>query len=259
MNKYFGDITLLTTHYNRSHSLERLLGTFENEQIRFNEIVISDDGSRPEHLKRLKELEEKYKLRIIYSDKNRGLANNLNKGQAVIGTPYTLYVQEDFVPTEKFAQSLNDGWSLIKENPDIDLVRFYAYKKYPYRKPLKNGFSEMEFHFWRPNFWQFYCYSDHPHLRRSNFTEKFGQYREGINSDKAEYLMMISFLKKKGKAIIHEDYQGIFDQKNDSQEPSQVGRKRFKKYIQLTDFFLIRIIRTVYRNLKFRFDYLRPL
>jgi len=252
---FFEEITLLITHYNRSSSLERLLESFKDNHVRFNEIIVSDDSSKPEHLARLEQLKKNFGFQLIKADKNSGLANNINKGQRAVHSPYTLYIQEDFVPTEQFCQRLSDGLTLMKENAQIDMVRFYAYHKHPYLKPIQNGFSEMEFHVWRPNFWQFWCYSDHPHLRKSDFLEKFGDYREGISSDKAEFKMAISFLQKKGKAVIHDDYQGIFIQENSSSEPSQVARKKFRKYIQLTDSFLIKFVRTLYRNIKFRADY----
>lgn len=255
-SRSFNEITLLITHYNRSISLERLLQSFNDRQIRFNEIVVSDDGSKSEHLKNLELLKNKYGIRLVLAEKNKGLANNINKGQQAIKTPFTLYVQEDFIPTERFSKSLSDGLECIKEDPEIDLVRFYAYRKHPYLKPLKHDFSEMEFHFWRPNAMQFNCYSDHPHLRRSSFPEKFGNYKEGIKSDRAEFKMAMSFVQHKGKAIIHNDYRDIFIQENSSAEPSQVARKKLKRQIQLSDSFLIKIARTVYRNVKFRMEYL---
>jgi glycosyltransferase involved in cell wall biosynthesis len=252
----FEDVALLITHYNRSSSLERLLKSFEDRHIRFNEIIVSDDGSNPEHLNQLDRLKEDFGFQLIQADKNRGLANNINKGQRAVHSPYTLYIQEDFIPNEQFRQHLINGLELIKEDLQIDLVRFYAHHKHPYLKPLPNGFSEMEFNFWRPGFWQFWCYSDNPHLRRSDFLQKFGNFREGISSDKAEFQMAISFLQKKGKAIIHEDFRNIFIHQNNLQEPSQVARKEFRKYLQLTDFFLIKMVRTGYRNIKFRTVYL---
>ena len=255
-HKKFDEISLLITHYNRSLSLERLLNNFKDKHIYFNEIVVSDDCSRSEHLNHLEQLKDLFGFKLVLAEKNKGLANNINKGQRAVNSPYTLYIQEDFVPTELFYKSLIDGFSLIKEDPQIDLIRFYAYHKHPYLKPIKNNFAEMKFHFWRCNFWQFYCYSDHPHLRRSNFPEKFGDYQEGIFSDRAEFKMVISFLQKKGIALIHDDYQNLLTQENSALEPSQVSRKRFRERLQLTDFFLIKFIRTIYRNIKFRIDYL---
>jgi glycosyltransferase involved in cell wall biosynthesis len=255
-SNYFPEISLLVTHYNRSKSLERLLHEFEEKQILFNEIIVSDDGSKTEHIEYLKTLSNKYGIRLVLAEKNKGLANNINKGQRAVKTPFTLYVQEDFVPTDRFYQSLVDGFKFIKEDPEIDLVRFYAYRKFPYLKPLKNHFSEMEFHFWRPNAYQFNCYSDHPHLRRSSFPEKFGDYTEGIKSDRAEFKMAISFVQHKGKAIIHDDFRTIFNQENSAAEPSQVARKKLKKQVQLSDSFFLKIARGMYRNIKFRMEYI---
>jgi glycosyltransferase involved in cell wall biosynthesis len=255
-SKHYDEITLLITHYNRSLSLERLLKSFKEKHISFNEILVSDDSSKSEHLMNLKLFEERYGIRLLLTEKNKGLANNINKGQRSVKSPYTLYIQEDFIPTDRFYQSLSDGLSLIQEYPEIDLVRFYAYRKYPYLMPLKNGFSWMQFHFWYPNAYQFNCYSDHPHLRRSNFLDKFGDYKEGIKSDRAEFRMVISFLRHKGKAIIHKDYRELLLQENSAREPSQVRRMKLKQQYQLSGFFLIKMVRSIYRNIKFRIEYL---
>ncbi|MGV8090343.1 MAG: glycosyltransferase [Mangrovibacterium sp.] len=252
---FFKEIALLITHYNRSLSLERLLKSFEEKHFCFNEVIVSDDGSKSEHLNRLNQLKDKFGFKLICTDKNRGLGNNINKGQLAVQSPYTLYVQEDFIPTDQFYNCFINGLALIKEYPEVDLVRFYAYRQHPYLKPVKNGFSEMEFHFWRPNYWQFYCYSDHPHLRKSTFLDKFGMYAEGLHVERTEFKMCIKFLQKRGKALIHDDYRELFIQKNSAQEPGEY-RKSFRKYRQSSNFFLVKIIRTVYRHIKFRLEYL---
>src|SRR5581483_2813921 len=94
----FPGVTLLITVYNRSRSLERLLAAFKQLHCRFDDIVVSDDGSSPEHISRIKALQSVYPFRLITAPKNGGLGQNINKGQDAISTPYTLYVQEDFVP-----------------------------------------------------------------------------------------------------------------------------------------------------------------
>ncbi|MBK6345580.1 MAG: glycosyltransferase [Bacteroidales bacterium] len=255
-SKHFGEITLLITHYNRSLSLERLLKSFEELKISFHEIVVSDDGSKPEHISNLMLFKERYGITPVLTEKNKGLANNINKGQRAVKSPFTLYVQEDFTPTPVFSQRLSDGLSLIKGDEGVDLVRFYAYRKYPFLKPVMHGFSEMQFRFWMPDAYQFNCYSDHPHLRRSSFTEKFGEFKEGIKSDRAEFMMVIAFLQKKGRALIHNDYREIFIQENSAEEPSQVKRKKLRVQFQASENFLIKIIRSFYRNVKFRYEYL---
>ncbi|GAA4911816.1 glycosyltransferase family 2 protein [Mucilaginibacter defluvii] len=246
----FNTITLLVTHYNRSQSLQRLLQAFANQNINFGDIVVSDDGSRPEHLDRLRELAVTYNFRLITTPKNRGLGNNINKGQDAVTTPYTLYVQEDFDPFPGYAEHLQDALDLLNERPELDMARFYAYFKYPYLKPLRKGFSEMMFSVWKPGYRKFHVYSDHPHLRRTSFFSKFGRYAEGIKGDRTEFLMAMSFLKNKGKAIFYEDYKGLFDQVNPADEPSTMTRSDFR---QSTNPF-VAFARMIYRNIKHNYD-----
>ena len=250
--QHFSDVSLLVTHYNRSRSLERLLQSFKNLHISFGGIVVSDDGSKPEHLDYLKSLQNSLNFQLVTTEKNKGLGNNINKGQDAVITPYTLYVQEDFDPTPAFPEHFADGLAIINERKDVDMIRFYAYTKYPYLKPLGKGFSEMLFTVWKPGYKKFYTYSDHPHIRRSNFFQKFGRYTEGQKVEKTEYLMMMSFLRKKGKGVIYENIHNLFEQKNSSAEPSTVRRNFWRE----SNGFVFAGMRHLYRHLKFNFDYL---
>lgn len=249
--QHFKGITLLITHYNRSSSLERLLKTFQTLGCSFEDIVVSDDGSRKEHLDYIQTIQPVYNFRLITTPVNKGLGNNINKGQDAVKTPYTLYVQEDFVPLPQFTTSFPTAVSLLEQRNDIDLVRFYAYFKYPYLKPIKEGFSEMIFKPWYTGYKKFYYYSDHPHLRRSNFFEKFGRYPEGLKVEATEYKMMMSVLKHKGRALYYDDYTGLFDQLNSSAEPSTVKRNFWRE----SGNPLITLARHTYRYLRFNADY----
>lgn len=249
---HFPDVTLLVTHYNRSSSLERLLRSFHSIQCSFGDIVVSDDGSRHEHLNRLQVLQQQLGFRLITTPVNKGLGNNINKGQDAVITPYTLYVQEDFEPAQDFAIHFTDALEIMNENPDMDIARFYGYFKYPYLKPIRNGFSEMIFRLTLPGYKKFYCYSDHPHLRRSNFFRKFGRYTEGVKGDITEYRMMMSFLQHKGKAIYYDEFQSLFFQKNSSEEPSTMKRNMLRE----SQNPFIHIARELYRHLKLNTDYL---
>ncbi|QRR03990.1 glycosyltransferase family 2 protein [Dyadobacter sandarakinus] len=224
----FPDTTLLITHYNRSESLERLLASFEKLQCRFGDIVVSDDGSKPEHQDKLQSLKDRFGFRLVTTPVNRGLGNNINKGQDAVQTEYTLYVQEDFEPADIFPAHFKDALSFMREDPKWDIVRFYAYFTYPTLKPFRKGFSEMVYSFWDWNHLKFYYYSDHPHLRRSSFLDKFGRYPEGIKGDLTEYRMAISFLQKKGRGLFFDDFTKLFYQKNSSDEPSTMERANWK-------------------------------
>jgi len=247
---FFDDVTLLVTHYNRSKSLERLLQSFKNLNCLFEDIVVSDDGSKPEHLNYITELQNSYAFRLILTPVNKGLGNNINKGQDAVKTKYTLYVQEDFEPAADFALHFIDAVNIMQEKPGLDMIRFYAYFKYPYLKPYRNGFSEMQFKWWLPGYKKFYYYSDHPHLRKSNFFEKFGRYPEGVKGDVTEYRMMMSFIKEKGKAMFYEDYKGLFFQKNSSDEPSTMKRNFWRENNNI----FVHLLRETYRHFKFNYD-----
>jgi glycosyltransferase involved in cell wall biosynthesis len=143
---HFNETCLLVTHYNRSLSLERLLNTFKNLNCSFGEIVVSDDGSKSEHLQKLRQLQKDFLFHLITTPVNKGLGNNINKGQETVTVPFTLYVQEDFEPSPLFPLHLADAITLMKEHPDLDIIKFYAYFKYPYTRPFGKGFSEMVFH-----------------------------------------------------------------------------------------------------------------
>jgi glycosyltransferase involved in cell wall biosynthesis len=251
-NKFI-DTSLLITHYNRSQSLERLLEKIKLLELEFSEIVVSDDCSNEIHLNHLETLSKAYHFKLVKAEKNSGLAKNLNKGQKAITTPYTLYIQEDFVPTEKFPEKLSVALRLMNEDPELDITRFYAYFNYPNLKPRSEGFSEMIFNKFTTDYKKFYSYSDHPHLRRHTFREKFGPYIEGIKSDRAEYRMMFSFLRKNGKGLFYNNFNELFEQINDSAEPSTIKRN----FLRENNSGFMTITRNLYRLIRFNFDYFK--
>ncbi len=244
---FFKDVSLLVTHYNRSLSLERLLKAFSDLNCSFEDIVVSDDGSKAIHIERLLALQRTYPFRLITTEKNKGLGNNINKGQDAVQTLYTLYVQEDFEPTNTFPEHFSDACNIIQERPELDIIKFYAYFRYPYTQPFGRGFSEMVFHSapWYMNHLKFYFYSDHPHLRHSNFFEKFGRYEEGQSGDFTEYSMSLSFIHHKAKGLFYDDFTSLFLQKNSPDEPSTMGRSDWKQssnpFVRLLRFFYLKI------------------
>lgn len=248
----FNDITLLITHYNRSHSLEKLLKSFLSFDVSFAEIVVSDDGSKIEHLNHLNVLQQQFNFTLVTTPTNKGLGNNINKGQDAVKTKYTLYIQEDFVPKFKLIEKLKTANQFLEEDAELDFVRFYAYTRFPSLKPFRDGFSLMEFNHYK--FWEtvrkFYVYSDHPHLRRSTFLQKFGRYTEWTKPDRTEYNMMMQVLSVGAKAYFYEDYKALIDQENSETEPSTVKRNFWRE----NQNFVIVLNRHIYRFLRFNFE-----
>lgn len=244
---YFPGVTLLITHYNRSSSLERLLTRFRNLGCRFDDIVVSDDGSKPEHQEKLKALQHVFNFRLITAAKNGGFAANMNKGQDAVKTPYTLYVQEDFEVKDAFPPHLQDALQFMNEDKSMDYVRFWSFYRYPTLRPFGKGFSLTKYSPWNLNHRKFFMYSDNPHLRRSNFLEKFGRYQEDIDGNISEYRMSISFIQKKGKGLFYNDYEALFEHKNSTDEPSSFKRSKWRQ----SENPLSRFIRWLYLKYKF--------
>ena len=247
MAYYLPSVALLITHYNRSQSLARLLSNFKQLDVQFGQVVVSDDGSDSFHLNSILALQEHYNFELVTTKTNKGLGNNINKGQDKITKLFTLYVQEDFVPKEKFLTVFPVALQFMENDKDLDIIRFYAYFKYPKLQYFKMGFSRMIYSPWNFNHLKFYFYSDHPHLRRSNFFEKFGRYKENCNPNKSEFSMVLSFIKNHASGLFFDDFTTLFDQVNSSAEPSTINGPNWRTKANLP----IKILRRVY--LPFRF------
>lgn len=246
----FPQVSLLITHYKRSKSLENLLKAFKDLNCEFGEIIVSDDCSPEPHLNYIKDVLLKiYNFKFISAPVNKGLGNNINKGQDAVTKPFTLYIQEDFEPQLQFPQVLQTALDIIKKDDFFDIIKFYAYFPYPYTKPYGYGFSETIFRYklWYANHLKFYFYSDHPHLRHSNFFEKFGRYSENIHSDKTELLMSLSFILNNARGLIYDEFGSLFIQKNSLDEPSTIPRANWKQSKNT----IILFIRYIYLRFKF--------
>jgi glycosyltransferase involved in cell wall biosynthesis len=220
------DVTLLITHYNRPASLERLLEALRALDCQFAEVIVSDDGSNAESQARLDQLRETHGFTLLRTERNRGLGNNINKGQDAVKTPLVLYVQEDFSPTELFPKRLASAVAMMNERPDLDVVRLFYLVKYPRLEPYRDSFSTMRFDWSSPTSKKFFVYSDTPHLRRKTFFQRFGRYAEGIPAIKTEKAMVMSFLQAGGKAVIVNE-SDAFHHENSSSEPSTQDYSKF--------------------------------
>jgi GT2 family glycosyltransferase len=193
---HFPDITLMITHYNRSNSLERLLRSFKNLKCTFGDIVVSDDASKPEHLEKVKLLSNEFSFRLVAATKNEGLGNNINKGQKAVKTGYTLYIQEDFIPTLHLAVHLKDALDIMNENKKWDYIRFYSYWPYPYLKEYKKVFFEMFYKPWYLNTRKFYCYTDHPMSEEATFSISLENMKKVKELTKPNIICALFYTKK---------------------------------------------------------------
>lgn len=238
----FPETTLLITHYNRSFSLERLLNSFQALNCHFGQVVVSDDGSKAEHVQKVLDLQAKYAFELVPADVNAGLGHNINKGQDAVTGEYTLYVQEDFDPTPLFPEKMEEALTFLRSDPALDMVRFYAYFDFPIKVPYRRGFSELHFNWHHPSHLKFYAYSDHPHLRRSSFLTKFGRYLEGEIGDRTEFSTALRFIRRGGRALFFDQYTSLFLHLNSSHEPSTMGRSSWKE----SDHWSVEFSRSIY-------------
>lgn len=246
----FDNVSLLITNYNRSESLEKLLIAFHNIGCGFGETIVSDDGSKPHHIEKLNELKKKYGFELVTASKNMGLGNNINKGQDKVTKAYTVYIQEDFTPSKEFPEKFSEGLKTMEQDKTIDSVRFYSYLEYPYVKPYSDDFDLLDISPFGWDYRKIYAYSDHPHLRRSSFLDKFGRYPEGLKVEKTEYKMCISFFQNHGKGLIYKDFYNLLTQENSESEPSTVDRVNWRNKKN----FFIDLTRYIFRQIKYNYD-----
>lgn len=246
LNQNISEVTLLITHFNRSESLRRLLKEIQAYNALFHEVIVSDGGSNEIHIKNVHQLHDEFNFTLLTSETNKGLGNTINQGQDAVKTPYILYVQEDFIPKVAFRNALVDGLEIIKNEPQWDIVRFYSFPwaPFPYLKAYKKGFSEMKFSLWPWYFShiKFYVYSDHPHLKRRSFQDKFGRYIESPKGDVTEMGMCRAFLKKNGRGLYFNNYKDLFEHNNDHEpglfRPEKLKTKKYSDIAPLYWFYL---------------------
>ena len=249
MKHVFDNVTLLITNYNRSLSLENLLKTFQKIDCYFGAVIVTDDGSPSNHVDHIKKLQQTIPFQLLTSPQNRGAGYNMNKGQRAVKTPYTLFIEDDFEPGAQFPVILREALDQLENQSDLDIVRFYAYFQYPYLKPFSANFSEMVFSPLATNYRKVHYYSDHPHLRRSSFLDKFGMFDETTPPDQTEYRMCISFLQNKGKGLFYNDYNSLFFH-NNSLEGSTIQRSRWRNNTGPA----LKVVQSIYRQIKHNYD-----
>ena len=184
------DVSVLFITYNRSDLLEIALRSIR-ERMDFGnfrvEFIVSDDASDPAHLSRVRSLPfDKH----VLSAKNRGLGNNCNKGIANCSGEYILQIQDDF----EFVGArtlLFTALKIMQIDRDVGIIQLLNETPgLPHEvRSLEDGTQYMVFEndgiakLWdtgaRP-------YSDRPHLKRRQFCNDVGPYREGMRLDVME-------------------------------------------------------------------------
>jgi glycosyltransferase involved in cell wall biosynthesis len=184
------DVSILFITYNRSDLLEIAFRSIR-ERMDFGdlrvELVVSDDASDPAHLSRVRSLPfDTYLL----SETNQGLGANTNKGIAGTQGRYILQIQDDFEFVGDRAL-LFAALQVIQEDPDVGIVQLtnetpdvphetrFLVDGTRYLVFENDGIPQLQDSGARP-------YSDRPHLKRRQFYEDVGPYKEGLRLDVME-------------------------------------------------------------------------
>lgn len=179
------DVSVLFITYNRSDLLEIAFQSIR-EQMDFGslrvEYVVSDDATdAPNHLKILSMPFDKF----VIAERNMGLGNNQNKGIAATSGRYILQIQDDLEFIGDKALVLT-ALEILESDHDIGIIQLINQTpSVPHEvRYLENGTRYLVFENDRiPQIRDSGArpYSDQPHLKRRQFCEDIGPYKEGIH------------------------------------------------------------------------------
>ena len=184
------DVSVLFITYNRSDLLAIAVAALRERLSTGNlqvEYIASDDASTTEHLAQIRAL---LFDKIVFSDRNRGLGNNCNKGIAAARGRYILQVQDDckFVGSEA---DLQTALRILDADCDVGVLQLTPQTPWlshetrrladgiEYDVYENDGDPELRASGVRP-------YSDQPHLKRREFCLEIGPYAEGVPMTRME-------------------------------------------------------------------------
>lgn len=197
-------LSILITHYNRSDELLECINEINEIDFGYSyEVVVSDDGSLENHVQNIKTFPIDV---LVLSDKNLGLAANLNKGIKACSGKYIIYCQEDFFIKKSLKKILPDCFDLL-DSKKIDMVRFTANYSFPKLMELSNYVNiipKFSFQNFKVNAFQ---YSDHPFITTQSFYNEYGYYLENTSGPYGETEFAIRIFKSKAKIGITKEKQ----------------------------------------------------
>ena len=190
-------ISVILASYNRSDYLKRSLDAFWSCCTYPNlELIVSDDGSSPEHVQQILKLPVD---RIVFAKKNQGLGANNNQGLRQAKGDYIFYLQDDFLCHHR-GDFMQDALEILQTHEHVGLVKMifedtwqryetcYTQKNHRLYQILSNQQPASSRHI--------YIYSDSPHLKKRDFHTRLGNYREGLPVGQTEEEFCKRFLEK---------------------------------------------------------------
>src|SRR5690554_2792997 len=155
------ELSILITHYNRPDSLKKCIAALRSIDFPFKyEIVVSDDCSKLENLQRIQSFSID---KLITSEFNSGLANNINRGIKNCSGKYLMYVQEDHLAKKELEEHIEECISILEEDR-LDMIRLKANFRFKYLRLISEHFAEIPRLHIRNFYLNFFTYSDHPFI-----------------------------------------------------------------------------------------------
>ena len=141
----------------------------------------------PKNKKELGRIAKLYKFELHFRTGPANLGANLNYAHSLSKGDYIIYVQDDFMCTEKIDVSIDIDF--FEKNPTFELVRYY------WRGATLPKENLINTHFLLSKKCRRY-YSDNPHIKTKNFHKVTGDYVT-IDNSKCEHSMNDAARKSK--------------------------------------------------------------
>lgn len=171
-------VSVVFVSYNRPHTLVAAVETFlvcTDYPIERLELIVTDDGSDSTTIDIIEALP--FDIRC-YSKKNKGLGANSNKGIQAATGDYILFLQDDWIVIRR-SSYLKECVAILEKYRDIGivLIRDWGDARLSEMRSVDTCRFGILSNDPSPST---RTYSDNPHLKRRNFHEVVGWYREGV-------------------------------------------------------------------------------
>ena len=226
------DLVILIVHYNRFELLKKTLNSLKKAFSDKVDYLITDDSSPPSVIKKLNTLN----IDFVKNIRNKGTGGNTNNGLLTIDNKFILQIQDDFeLKCDKELKILHSMIDIMKNNQDIDILRFYGTPK-GLKVKEKRDYKGLSILIYDNNTilnypYSFHLYSDTPHLKRSTFHKDYGLYKEYTKMEwtETEFAMRclenkvtIASVEQMNDIFIHNGEKVSFRKKNNAQKSNSI-------------------------------------
>lgn len=240
-------ISCIITNYNHDKYIKNTIKIVFEQSVKFDQVIIIDDGSNDNSLKILKLLNKKYKFKLIKNKKNLGINVSFNKALRHIKTKFLFTMAMDDIYSKNLVKYFKSSMKKYsKYNPSIILGHAEGIHKNGSKIYQNFGFNKTKY-FNKFEFLNFYSRKPFEVFGGNAFlevqkTKKFGGYFKDLywHSDWMLYFLllidngMVIFPKKiVNRRITNNSYSS--NMKNTKYETEitlnflKILRKKFKK------------------------------